>query len=115
MVLDPEPVVRRAMSAILERAGYTVHVTSAVGEALEILALSPPDLILTNVFLREMSGHDAIREIRSRCPDLPVLMVSGLPDNDIIHHWMNEDGFDTFPKPFTAGQLVAKVRQILRH
>lgn len=51
--------------------------------------------------------------IRTQCPDIPVLMVSGLPSDPAIKNWINEDGFDVFPKPFTADMLVQKVKQML--
>ncbi len=53
-----------------------------------------------------------MRLIKKACPDLPVLMVSGLPDEDVIHDWAGHDGFDTFPKPFTAKELIAKVQSM---
>jgi len=40
-------------------------------------------------------------------------MVSGLPDEDVIHDWMGQDRFDTFPKPFTGQELITKVRTML--
>lgn len=40
-------------------------------------------------------------------------MVSGLPDSDVIQHWIAEEGFDAFPKPFPSNQLAAKVKQMI--
>ena len=71
-------------------------------------------LVITNVYLQGITCHDAMRLLKDHCPDLPVLMVSGLPDESAIQEWIGEDGFDTFPKPFQAGALVDKVREVIR-
>ena len=70
-------------------------------------------LLITNINLPGMSGHDAMSLFKRACPGLPVLMLSGLPDSDVIQKWMSEDGFDAFPKPFSARQFADKVRQIM--
>ena len=58
-------------------------------------------------------AEDALRLLKEECPEVPVLMMSGLPDAPVIQRWMTEDGFNIFPKPFTPEQLTAKVREIL--
>ncbi len=50
--------------------------------------------------------------LKDHCPRLPVLMVSGLPDETAIHEWIGEEGFDTLP--FQAAALVEKVREVIR-
>ena len=106
VVIDGEPVVRQVVSAILTHAGYVVSATSDVTAAIEECSISLPSLVVTNVMLPGITGHDAMRLLRQRFPMLPVLMVSGLPSRPEIQHWINEDGFDVFPKPFTAEMLI---------
>src|SRR4051794_5539864 len=113
VVLDAEPVVRSIVTTILERAGYTVEPTESVDAALAVVRSTPPDLLLTNVYLQSMPGRDALRLLKNVCPELRVLMVSGLPDEDVIREWAGHNGFDTFPKPFTASELLDKVRAML--
>jgi two-component system nitrogen regulation response regulator NtrX len=113
VVIDSEPTVRAVVCSILESGGYSVRGTGEFPEGLEMLRSEPPDLVVTNVFLREISGHDAMKVIRLDFPELPVLMVSGLPDEKVIADWMGEAGFHVFPKPFTSDALLERVRQIL--
>jgi two-component system response regulator ResD len=114
VVVDPEPVVRDIIKRILEREGYQVMPTGDAKTALEIIKVAHPSLVVTNVNLPGMTGHDAMRMFKEGCPGMPVLMISGLPDSEIVRHWLAEDGFDAFPKPFSAEQLAAKVREVLR-
>jgi two-component system C4-dicarboxylate transport response regulator DctD len=113
LVVDGEPVVRAVITKILKHEGYTVFSTDHPAEALKIVKASKPCLVITNVNLTGISGHDAMRMFKDGCPGVPVLMVSGLPECETITSWMAEDGFDAFPKPFSAAQLAAKVRQVL--
>jgi DNA-binding NtrC family response regulator len=101
------------VQTILDRAGYRVNATDDFQQAIQMIRVRTPDLLLTNVYLQGISGHDAMRKLKSEFPNLRVLMVSGLPDDSAIRDWIGEDRFDTFPKPFTAGALVEKVRQVL--
>src|SRR5437763_213569 len=109
VVLDPEPVVRSVIAGILERGGYAVEPVETVQRAVEVVKVAPPDLLITNVYLSGMSGRDAMRLLKNVCPQLTFLMVSGLPDEDVIREWAGHAGFDTFPKPFTAEELLKKV------
>jgi DNA-binding NtrC family response regulator len=113
VVVDSEPVVRDIIKKILEREGYRVMPTEDPRAAMEIIKIAHPSLVITNVNLPGMTGHDAMRMFKQGCPGVPVLMVSGLPDCDIIQHWISEDGFDAFPKPFSADQFAEKVKQVL--
>ncbi len=113
VVIDSEPTVRSVIKSILERAGYSVHTTEDFGRATQIICEAKPDLVLTNVFLQGISGHDAMHVLRRDFPEIPILMVSGLPDASIIQQWRGEAHFDTFPKPFTQSALLNKVAEIL--
>jgi CheY-like chemotaxis protein len=64
------------------------RVTDDVNFAIQVCKKTSPDLILTNVFLHGITGHDAMKMLRESCPDIPVLMVSGLPDSDTV-----QDGY----------------------
>ncbi len=113
LVVDAEPVVRSAVTNILEHAGYIVFPVDTVEGALRVIETSRPDLLLTNVSLPGITGHEAMRIFREKSPTLPVLMVSGLPDEDIIRDWMGEEGWDVFPKPFSAQDLAQKIKEVL--
>ncbi len=113
VVVDAEPVVRSVVTRILEREGYAVRSTGDVKEALTLVKSAKPDLVVTNVSLPGITGHDAMRLFKKEFPELRVLMVSGLPDHEVLREWIREEGFDAFPKPFTADQLTAKVKEVL--
>jgi DNA-binding NtrC family response regulator len=113
VIVDAEPVVRDVVQRILKREGYEVIGTGDPNAALQVIKAAHPSLVITNVNLPRMTGHDAMKMFKEGCPGVPVLMLSGLPDSAVVRQWISEDGFDTFPKPFSANQLAAKVREVL--
>lgn len=113
LILDAEAVIRSVMTKILEREGYAVHATGDLLSAVEVVKKSPPDLLLTNLYIPGTSGHEAARFLRSMCPNMRVLIVAGLPDDRLIEDRIKGDGFDAFPKPFNPKQLSAKVKSVL--
>jgi DNA-binding NtrC family response regulator len=113
VLIDSEPTVRAVVTRILTRAGHSVRATGEFQEALQWLHSLPAELILTNVFLKDITGSDAMRRIKEEFPGTPVLMVSGLPDSESIAQWTEESKFDIFPKPFTGNALLQKISQML--
>ena len=79
---------------------------------VDLLKGKPPALVIINVTLPGISGHDAMLKFRQLCPNVPVLMISGLPDVDVICEWQGQDGFAAFPKPFSP-HVRAKVREMI--
>jgi DNA-binding NtrC family response regulator len=113
VVIDAEPVVRSVVKDILESKGYSVTVTDDVEFAIQLCKANSPDLVLTNVFLPGITGHDAMKMLKESCPNIPVLMISGLPDSDTVQEWIKQDGFDAFPKPFRPNDLIVKVDEMM--
>ena len=114
VVVDSESMVRTVVGVVLEDAGYRVRTTGDFEAGLEMVRSDAPDLLITNVFLRGISGHDAILRLRGEFPDMRIMMASGIPDSQDVQRWMREERFDAFPKPFTADALRRKVKQLLR-
>lgn len=113
LIVDAEPVVRSVVSAILQSGGYSVLESNTVEGGMEILKNSAVDLLLTNVYLPGITGAEAMSLFKKAYPDLRVLMVSGLPDDEVIRTWAGNHHFQVFPKPFTASGLLRKVRSVL--
>jgi two-component system cell cycle sensor histidine kinase/response regulator CckA len=81
--------------------------------ALEILASADVDLVLCDVILPEMSGHELGRRIASIRPDLPVLYMSGYPGLEVVERGLIAQDAPFIEKPFTAAGLASSVRGLL--
>ena len=79
LVVDDEPLTATAIADLLEAEGYrTVHAPHG-DAALQLIAETPVDLVLLDVFMPQKEGLETIRELRARYPDLPVIVMSGGP------------------------------------
>lgn len=115
LVAEDEDTVRSVVIPALRRAGFAVLAARDGHEALA-LALShsaPFDLLLTDVVMPGMMGHELARRLRRGQPDLRVLLTSGYTDDDQILRELASEGLAFLPKPFTPAQLVARVRALL--
>jgi DNA-binding response OmpR family regulator len=114
LVLDAEPLVRSVVSSILEREGYSVRTCGDLQQALDAVKDSPPDLLLTNVYIPGTTGHEVAKFLRATCPEMRVLMIAGLPDDARIRErTAGDDRYDFFPKPFRASELAQKVKDMM--
>jgi DNA-binding response OmpR family regulator len=113
LLLSSEPVVRKVVSEALETAGYVVRATGDLGSAVDLLAASPVDLLITHPYVEGIPGHQAARYLREKHPAMKILIVAGVPDDDRIFIRAGLEHFEIFPAPFSAAELVATVDAIL--
>ncbi len=84
-----------------------------LGAAVDRRKESVPDLLIVRSYVEGMPGWDAATFLRRKCPGLRVLMVGGLIEDDRLQYRMTLEGFEVFPKPFTAAELLEKVKEVL--
>jgi DNA-binding NtrC family response regulator len=113
VVIDSEERVRFVITAMLHRGGHSVRTSGKFEEALAFIRASMPDLVLSDFVLRGITGHDAMLKLRNEFPELPVLMLCGVPDEQVIRMWTGKSGFAVFPKPFTCDSLLEKVGRMI--
>jgi CheY-like chemotaxis protein len=114
LLLGSEPIGRSVIQELLQNAGYSVFPAGDLGEAVDSLKKATPDLLIVRYYIEDIPGYDAANFLRTKCPGLRVLMVSGTIDDDRIQNRMALEGFEVFPKPFTAAELLEKVKDVLR-
>ena len=113
LVVEDEEAVRTLARRTLEEAGYRVLVAANGRSALELLQGAEVDLVLCDVILPEMSGHELGRRIASLRPDLPILYMSGYPGLEVVERGLIAHDAPFIEKPFTAAGLASSVRGLL--
>jgi DNA-binding response OmpR family regulator len=113
LVFHSAPVVRRVIREILEREGYVVRATGDLGVAVDMLRETPADLMLIDVYVGDINGHDAAVYLCQKWPHMRVLMLAGLPADSRIDVRTTGEGFMVFPKPFAPAELAACVKEAL--
>ena len=116
LVVDDEPDITGLVSYHLVRAGYRVSTAGNGAEALGAATNELPDLIVLDLMLPGMSGHEVLRELRSRpeTADVGVIfLTAGKEDSDRIEG-MTNGADDYMVKPFAPQELVLRVGAVLR-
>lgn len=115
LVVEDDPDVRRLICNVLEDSGYRVIQAINGREALELCqnGRQPPDLLLTDVIMPEMSGAELGKLLGESYPALQVLYMSGYTNDLLARHGLAEADVNLLEKPFTPGRLLEKVRQML--
>ena len=113
LVVDDAPQVRRVLRATLTAEGYTVLEARDGGEALQLFAAEPFDIILLDVNMPGIDGLQACREIR-RNSDVPIIMLT-VRDAERDKVLALDAGADDYVvKPFGMQELLARIRASLR-
>ena len=115
LVIDDTPQNGRLLEALLTPHGYTVALAYSGGEGLEKLHAEPPDLVLLDILMPDMTGYEVCRRLRENPATrlLPVVMLTSSGDQDKVN--AIEAGADDFiARPLNPQELLSRVRSLLR-
>ena len=113
LVVDDEPRYVRAIQVNLEASGYEVLTASTGQQAVEAAASSDPDLILLDIRMPGLDGYQTCQQLRefSRAP---IIMLTALAETADKVKGLDVGADDYVTKPFSADELLARVRAVLR-
>jgi CheY-like chemotaxis protein len=115
LLVDDEESLRESMILVLELEGYTAQAVSSGQEALETIGHTPPDLIILDLSLPDISGWDVLHMLRddpSRA-DVPVLILTAYSDEDTQRRALNEKVDGLLVKPADVPELLRAIERAL--
>ena len=114
LVVDDDPAFRAFVVETLVGAGYSTREAATGREASLLARKSRPSLVLLDVKLPDVSGHEVCRRLReSYGEDLPIVLVSGVKTDDLDRVAGLLLGADDYlAKPIEAGELLARIRRV---
>ena len=113
LVVDDEEQIRRALKSVLEARHYEVDLAASAEEGIELTALRTPDIVVLDLTLPNMSGLDACRRLREWYHG-PILILSVRDSDDDKIAALDLGADDYLTKPFSTGELLARIRALLR-
>ena len=115
LVADDEAGVRKLAARILRTRGYSVLEAASGAEALVVARAwhGQIHLLVTDVVMPEMSGWELARRLQDERPGLETLYISGYAENAVVQQGGVDKKVNVLQKPFAAGALVQKVRELL--
>ncbi len=114
LVVDDEPSVGQLFKNSLNEYGYQVTTTVSSLEAQELLGNSHFDLIFLDLLMPELDGAELFRRVRQMYKELPVTIITGYPDSDLMRRAMEYGPFMVLKKPFTGDDILSIVRSFIK-
>ncbi|MFA9431843.1 response regulator [Egicoccus sp. AB-alg2] len=112
LVVDDDAMVRDVTSLILRHAGYDVVLADNGRQAVDLVRErgGSVDVVLLDVMMPEMTGHDAFPRLREAEPDLPVVFFSGFDQSEVADHLAGAGAYTSFiAKPYRNDELCAEI------
>ena len=114
LVVEDDDSLREALLDTLELSGYAAHAAADAEQALAWLERGRTGLVLSDVQMPGMDGHALLRTLKSRWPEVPVLLMTAYGQIDMAVQAMREGAADYLPKPFEPDRLLAAVARYYR-
>jgi len=114
LVIDDEPPIRKLLRMGLATQGYQIMEAPNGKAALELLA-QKPDLVILDLGLPDIQGHELLRMIRARNESVPIVVLSSRGDEAGKVRALDYGADDYVTKPFGMEELLARMRAALRH
>ncbi len=114
LLVEDDPATSRAIEMMLTNANLNVYATDLGEEGIDLAKLYDYDLILLDLNLPDMDGHEVLRKLRRARVETPILILSG---NDDAEDKIRGFGFgadDYLTKPFHREELIARIHAIIR-
>ncbi len=113
LFVDDDPQIQKMVKVNLQARGYSIEVASSGEEAVEKFDEGEFDLVLLDLILPGISGLEVCLQIRERS-EVPLIVLSGRDDEALKIHALDSGADDYVTKPFSPGELLARVRAVMR-
>jgi two-component system, OmpR family, response regulator len=114
LVVDDEQVLAELVTMALRYEGWEVSTAGDGASALALARKNPPDVVVLDVMLPDMSGLDVLAKLRQQTPGLPLLLLTAKDAVEDRIAGLTAGGDDYVTKPFSLEELVLRLRALLR-
>ena len=114
LVIDDEEMIRSLFKEALEELRYGVTVAKTGSEGLELVKERDFDLVFLDLKMPEIDGAELFRQIRKIKRKLPVIIITGYPESDIMMRALAQGPFGVMSKPFGESEIIGAVDVFLR-
>ena len=114
LLIEDDPTTSKSIEMMLTHANLNVYATDLGEEGVDLAKLYDYDLILLDLDLPDMTGHDVLRQLRLAKIETPILILSGDGDTDSKIKGFGFGADDYLTKPFHREELVARIHAIIR-
>ncbi len=113
-LLEDDPLITKGLRFTLQSEGFALVSCAALREAREAVFAEPFDLAVVDLTLPDGSGMELVELIKERLPELPVLILTAMDDENHVVRGFDLGADDYVTKPFGSRALVSRIRNLLR-
>ena len=113
LAIDDNPQILKLVMANLQTRGYIIQTANSGEEAIDLFKIGQFDLVLLDLILPGISGIDVCKWIRDQS-DVPIIVLSAYGEEDLKISALDAGADDYVTKPFSQGEMLARVRAVLR-
>lgn len=114
LMVDDEEQFRATTSRILSRRGYQTTVAGSGEEAISIIEKDPHDVVILDIKMPGMDGHEALAKIKTVCPEAQVIMLTGHGSKESAEESLKQEAFDYLNKPCDIDLLDMRIREAFK-
>ena len=114
LLVEDDPATSRSIELMLTHANLNVYCTDLGEEGIDLAKLYDYDLILLDLNLPDMNGHEVLRQLRLARVETPILILSGSDDSENKLKGFGFGADDYMTKPFHREELIARIHAIIR-
>lgn len=100
LIVDDEPKICEMLSRFFSSRGFRIVTATSGQRAIEILTHEPPDYLLLDIRMPDVSGLDVLKMAKSYCPNVKVVMVTAIDDQEVADTAFRLGATDYITKPF---------------
>ena len=113
LLIDDDPSLRRVTEYNLNEKGFDVISASSGKDGLDLFEAAPVDLVVTDVKLGDMNGLDILERVKSKTPEIPVIVMTAFGSIEMAVQAMHKGAFNFLAKPFDRDTLALSCRKAL--
>ena len=114
LLVEDDPTTSKSIEMMLQNANLNVYATDLGEEGIDLAKLYDYDLILLDLNLPDMNGHEVLRQLRIAKVETPILILTGSDDTDNKLKGFGFGADDYMTKPFHRQELIARIHAIVR-
>jgi two-component system chemotaxis response regulator CheY len=114
LIVDDDAFVRAYLKDALADTGYFLSEASNGEEAVDLVSVEKPDVVLLDLLMPKQSGLDALTKIRSLCPESRIIVISSLDSDSLVDQAMSAGAKGFVAKPFHPLEVVGAVKKVLQ-
>jgi len=114
LLVEDDPTTSKSIELMLQNANLNVYATDLGEEGIDLAKLYDYDLILLDLNLPDMNGHDVLRQLRLAKVETPILILTGADDTENKLKGFGFGADDYMTKPFHRQELIARIHAIVR-